>query len=114
MSFSKGGNKRIYFSIKGDKGSSCKPEDYKSKGYLDSVWEFNDQAVSMLMFCNKYINTETYYISASPASAEGSKFVVNAFKKASHSVLIKGNGYKFPISAKGFSKVWNKISRNVL
>ncbi len=114
VGFSKGGGKNIYFGIIKGKDGSCKPEDYKSKGYLDSVWEFNDQAVSMLMFCKKYSNSETYYISASPASVEGRKFVVNAFKKASDSVLIKGNGYKFPISAKGFSKVWNKISRKVL
>ncbi|RLD84183.1 MAG: hypothetical protein DRJ10_01890, partial [Bacteroidetes bacterium] len=99
--------KRIYFDIT-ENLKECLPEDYTGAGgSLKSIWEFNNQAISMNMFCTKYTESEETYISATPTSIEGSKFVINAFKKSVKPVLIKGAGTEFPVSAKRFSKVWN-------
>jgi TPR repeat protein len=111
ISFSRGGDKRLYFSIKEDK-NICQPNDHKNENSY-SVWEINKQAISMIIFCKKS-NKDFYYLSATPKTDQGDDFIVNAFLKSSGDILIKGSGYSFPISAIGFTKAWSGKSNKAL
>lgn len=108
VSFSKGGDKRLYFSIS-KREDVCQPKDYESK---TSVWEFNKQAISMSVWCNKH--SDHYKISATPTTEKGLEFVINTFLKATVNISIEGSGYSYPVSVEGFSKVWNNKSNKVL
>jgi len=112
LGFSENQEKRIYFEIP-QKLKKCLPADYSTAAgsFLETVWEFNNQAIKITMFCKAYSNSEETYISATPSSVEGHNFIINAFKKSSKPIMIKGAGLEFPVSAKGFSKVWGSISR---
>lgn len=114
VSFSKGQKKRLYFSVGyAAKSSACDPKDYPN-GFLPAVWEFNGQAISMHTFCDKFNDSENHYINATAASDKGSQFVINAFVKASNTVQVKNEKLDMPLSAKGFSKVWGKMSSEAL
>jgi TPR repeat protein len=103
VALSKGGEKRVYFSIRTLKDEKCKSD------YYDSIWRFNDQPVSMNIFCEKDDTYNEYQISATPKSSQGLENVVNLLKKAPDKILVEGSGYEFPISAKGFSRVWASV-----
>ena len=67
----------------------------------------------MTTFCKKD-NKDFYIISATPTTKEGSDFIVNTFMKHTGDVQVEGSGYNFPVSANGFTKVWNNKSANAL
>ena len=100
VALSRGGEKRVYFSIRTLKDEKCESD------LSDSLWKFNDQPVSMNIFCKKDDTYNEYQISATPKSSQGMDYVVNLLKKAPDKILVEGSGYEFPISAKGFSRVW--------
>ena len=111
VSFSKAGEKRIYFSIDEEK-DICEPVG-SDREFSSAVWEINKQAISMITFCEK--NHKGFYtVSATPKTNEGSDFIVNTFLKHTGDVQVEGSGYSFPISANGFTKVWRNKSANAL
>lgn len=110
IAFSKGGNKRLYFSIKEDK-NLCDPYDYKDGS--TTTWEVNQQAISMITFCDKS-HKDFYFISATPKSDRGLSFIVDTLSRSNSDVIIKGSGYSFPISSSGFTQSWNRKSNTAL
>lgn len=111
VSFSRGGDKKLYILIKESK-NICQPDDYKEKG-TGTVWEISNQAVSMIIFCEKN-NNDFYQLTATPKTVQGTNFVINTFLKSSSDILIDGSGYSFPLSATDFSNVWNNKSDKAL
>jgi len=110
IAFSKGGNKRLYFSIMEDK-NLCDPDDYKNSP--TTTWEVDQQAISMITFCDKS-HKDFYYISATPKSEQGLNFIVDTLSRSNSDVIIKGSGYSFPISSSEFTKSWNRKSNTAL
>jgi len=111
ISFSENGDKRLYFSI-GERSNICQPESNEGDVWR-SVWEINNQAISMIIFCGKR-SSGFYGISATPRTEQGDEFVINTFLKTVGNVSIEGSGYTFPISANGFTNAWSNKSNKAL
>ena len=114
IAYSKAGKKRVYFAYQlyGDPnanpvcdGPSDQPEVI--------VWHYNDQAVSMHVYCNQPKNGERF-VSASPSTSQGHSFVVDLFKRSVGSVDVKISGRKVPFSATGFTAAWSRLSNTAL
>lgn len=112
VSFSSDGHRNLYFTVPLDK-LKCKISTDSGKPSTE-IWYFNKQAVKMNKWCNKYSDSEGHYLSLTPQSNQGFKFVVSTFKKSAKSVSIKSNNFNFEVSSKGFTKTWNSVSPKAL
>jgi hypothetical protein len=112
-SFSQNNEKRVYLSIGNAEEDLCNPKDFEKK-LVTSVWEINNQAVNMIKFCNRSNVNERFLISVTPYSIQGFNFLISSLINASYSITIRGEGYEFPISSRGFTKEWNTMSNKAL
>lgn len=112
VAFSSGGDRNIYFRFE-YKNLKCEQTKNNAKP-LVHIWHFNNQAVRMNAWCEKFSGSENRYYQLTPKSNEGFKFVVSAFRKAKSSVTVKINNLSFDVPAIGFTKVWSSTTSNAL
>jgi hypothetical protein len=105
------GTQRLYFSAEFYGGlNMCLPQ----KTSEISIAKFDNQPIKMLTWCNKYSNSNNYYLSMTPESIDGRKFVVSRFKTAPKEVLFEHEGIVAYIPARGFTKAWKQSGGDAL
>ena len=114
VDISNGGDRGLYFRIEYEESHKFQCELPKDEKPSTRVWYFNEQAVKMNVWCTKVPDKEVYSLDFSPKSNKGRNFVVSTFRKASSAVAIKAGSLHFKMSAKGFTKVWNSVSKSAL
>lgn len=108
---SKGGKQKIYIGLyKTSLGSMCNQRTQSSYG----VAKIDGQAVRVMIWCEKYTDTDETYLSLTPDTQAGEQYVIQRFKSAAKSVWFSYDGYACPLSAKGFSKAWSSSGGNAL
>ncbi|MCP5212995.1 MAG: hypothetical protein H6998_18925 [Hahellaceae bacterium] len=110
---SEDGVQRIYFSIEfHGKYNMCLPKQISET----SIAKLDGQPVKMRTWCNKYTysNSNNYYLTITPETIAGRKFVVSRFKTAPKEVLFEHEGIVVYIPAKGFTKAWKQFGGDAL
>lgn len=75
---------------------------------------FNDQAVKMAKFCNKFADANITYHLYTPYTETGHQFVVNLFKTSTAPVKLTFDGDTLYLPVKGFTKIWNRAGGNAI
>lgn len=112
LGYGQDGERRLYFSILDLKGSDyCTLNGEKAE---IGVAMFDKRAVKMIVWCKPLTDTKKGYLSMTPLTPAGTKYIVERLKSSSASVQFGFNELSLPISTKFFSKAWGDASSNAL
>ncbi|MGM0694154.1 MAG: hypothetical protein ACQEUN_12240 [Pseudomonadota bacterium] len=111
IAFSVNGGKNLYLQERKFNGRVCEPSQHNGNDI--SFWHFDNQPVSMFVFCEEIDeNSSVYY--ATPKSDAGVEYVVGAFSRAPSVVNVKIGDRSVPFSAVGFTKAWRGAGGDAL
>lgn len=109
------GDKKIYFSIiKSEESYKEKAPCSKDDKVYNSVMKFNNQAIKVYQFCDELTGRGDSYITLTPITSNGLRFIVNEFKNSPDAVSFEYRDLKLNVSAVGFTKAWNSFGENAL
>ncbi len=118
VSYSKGGEQRIYFndSYYSDK-NICKLDmlyDNKVNKYQTTTMIFNGQAVKMARFCNKSADSNQAYYLYTPQTDLIDNYVINLFKTSRTPIKVQFDDETLYVPVTGFTKAWNSAGGNAI
>ncbi|BBC42317.1 hypothetical protein FA893_18020 [Photobacterium damselae subsp. piscicida] len=114
IAHNKAGKQSLFFHHTYKGASSCEPYNYPQR----YVWNVNEQAVQMNLWCKKFRDTNNYYIEATAHSDEGKQFIYEQFKdQTNDSVFIDSNdsrGWSVHIKNEHFLEEWSNHGGDAL
>lgn len=111
LEYSKKYSTRVYFSVSLSFNSACSVPGTQLNS---EMWEVNEQAIRMNLFCDDFADNNTTYISATPKTDAGLDFIVNALKRSADFIHVRTGETTFPVSAIGFTATWNANNKKAL
>lgn len=112
VSRNRGGEKNVFFEISHAHTPACSVD--RSSQRSGAVWSFAGQAIKMFVYCAEDEYGGNHRLTAIADTDQGQKYVVDLFKRSVEPILVKGASFEFPLSAAGFTKVWNGSSEEAL